>query len=382
MKYSDIRGFNYTAAYNASKEQLVREMGYARRLQLNSVRIWLEHKDYKKDPSDFMRKVLQFVDTVHEMGISVMPVLFNGNVLDPEMLEEYCRAEQDVYVDAVVGALQSHPGVILWDIMNEPACNDYIMKAQGEEKDFRWKKMNTFLKHHCGRIHEVFPETAPLTIGHMLITDVYDTLEDVDVISFHDYSPTARRIDAACKEALKISEESGKPVLNSELCCLARANPYDLALSKCEEYHMGWYLFELMIDGYWSDIHGIFYPDGTVRDPSIPAAVMGFYRKRSGERLFENLNKEGHAEIGIGMVKKALTHDCSDTFHITRNDIEDILEAAEYCANLLEGCQMVPMQNPPTAQINELREKGDYQGARKLAFELAEILRKECYILG
>lgn len=381
MKYSDIRGFNYTAAYHATKEQLVREMGYAKRLQLNSVRIWLEHKDYKKDAADFMRKLMQFVDTISEMGITVMPVLFNGNVLDPEILEEDRREEQDIYVDAVVGGLRNHSGVVLWDIMNEPACNDYIMKAQGEEKEARWKKMNAFLKYHCGRIHEKFPDTAPLTIGHMLISDVYDTLQDVDVISFHDYSPTSGRIDAVCREALKISEEAGKPVINSELCCLARANPYDVALSKCEEYQLGWYLFELMIDGYWSDIHGIFYPDGTVRDPSIPAAVMGFYRKRRGERVFENLNKEGHAEIGIEMVKKSLQHDYSDTFHICQNNIEDILEAAEYCANLLEGCQLIPMQNPPTARIHEIREKGDYQGARKLAFELAELLKKECFIL-
>jgi len=45
-----------------------------------------------------------------------------------------------------------------------------------------------------------------------------------------------------------------------------------------EKHKTGWYLFNLMISGYWGEVHGLFYPDGTIRDPAIIAAVMGFYR--------------------------------------------------------------------------------------------------------
>ncbi|MEJ2147381.1 MAG: hypothetical protein P8020_19845 [Acidobacteriota bacterium] len=29
-----------------------------------------------------------------------------------------------------------------------------------------------------------------------------------------------------------------------------------------------------MIQGYWGEIHGLFYPDGTIRDPATIAAIM------------------------------------------------------------------------------------------------------------
>lgn len=44
----------------------------------------------------------------------------------------------------------------------------------------------------------------------------------------------------------------------------------------------------------WRDIHGVVYPDGTVRDPSIAAAIRGFFRKRTGEIVAPNIDKEGN----------------------------------------------------------------------------------------
>ena len=92
-----------------------------------------------------------------------------------------------------------------------------------------------------------------------------------------------------------------------------------------------------MIDGYWSDVHGIFYPDGTVRDPSIPAAVLGFRRKRDEGMVYPNANKEGYAQRGISMVKEAL-EEKTKVFRAGRKSIDEVLEAAEFCANLLEAC--------------------------------------------
>lgn len=69
-------------------------------------------------------------------------------------------------------------------------------------------------------------------------------------------------------------------ILNTETACIARANPYDLALQIATAHKTGCYLFNLIIGGYWGEIYGIFYPEGTVRDPSIVAAIMGFYRNR------------------------------------------------------------------------------------------------------
>ena len=108
--------------------------------------------------------------------------------------------------------------------------------------------------------------------------------------------------------AEELSAKHGKPVINSELACLCRANPYDMMLEICERHRAGWYLFELMVQGYWGEVHGIVYPDGTVRDPAIVAAIFGFHLNRDiATRIRPNPNKEGHVYRALKLVDEALT---------------------------------------------------------------------------
>jgi hypothetical protein len=55
-----------------------------------------------------------------------------------------------------------------------------------------------------------------------------DTASNVDVLSFHDYSPTREQIRANIKEAQAFAATVHKPVFNSEIGCIGRANPYDV----------------------------------------------------------------------------------------------------------------------------------------------------------
>ena len=378
--YSFVRGFCYSGSIFVPEDKLRREFGYAQKLALNSTRIWLSYRAYEKDPKGFIEKLVRFVRVAYEMGITTMPILFNGNGLDPNDLEESFRPRGDKYVRDVVAAIQNEPGLIMWDIMNEPSCNDFILKSPAEERDGRWEKVCNFIRYYCRFVKSLDPVNA-VTVGHTVMPDVAPTVDDVDVFCFHDYSPTIRKMEEAYEVAVQLSKETGKPFLNSELCCLCRANPYDLSLDVCRSYNTGWYLFELMITGYWNDVHGIFYEDGTVRDPSIPAAVMGFTRNRSAEGfVLPNPNKEGHAQRAIQMVKEAL-QDNTEGFKGATKPLDQILEAAEFCANLLEACELVPMYDPPTRQIAVLRKNGDVLGAKRLAYKLARILEDSCLLM-
>ena len=101
----------------------------------------------------------------------------------------------------------------------------------------------------------------------------------------------------ALEYAKKMGEKYGKPVLDNEMCCLARANPYDMSIEMHDEYQIGWYLFELMIGkDMWSRVHGVVYPDGTVRDPSIVAAIGGFFRNRSETAIRSDVNQEDYVK--------------------------------------------------------------------------------------
>jgi len=269
----------------------------------------------------------------------------------------------------------------MWDVMNEPSCNDYIMKSPEDEKEMRLEKMWAFLRHYS-RFVKSIDKDNPITIGHTFAWDIEPTVEEVDVISVHDYFCTHKEVAGTYESVKAVADKYNKPFINSEMGCLGRANPYDLAIEMCEKYNAGWYVFELMIGGYWGDIHGIFYPDGTIRDGYIVAALMGFHMNRTETAIKTNANKEGYAARGIRMLREAL-EEKTEVFKAERKSVEEILEACEFCANLLEGCQLVPMYEPPTLKINRFRnqENPDMVEIRKLAYELARLLKDNCQLI-
>jgi hypothetical protein len=381
MDYSGVRGFCYFFTDKLAIDKVRIQFSWAQRLRLNSMRFLLQYQEWKTDPSRFLDKLVTFVRTAADFGINSMPILLNGNMLDPAILESDFHESGNAYISAVVNALKGEKGLFIWDVMNEPSCNDYILKADSSVLQERYAKIWAFVKYYCNLTHE-FDSGHPITVGHTFSRDIEPTVNEVGIISFHDYLPTRKLIQATYDEAISLGKKYNKPLINSEMACLCRANPYDLALEICEKNHVGWYIFELMIDSYWSDVHGIFYPDGSIRDPSIVAAIMGFHRNRSNSAIKAHANREGHALKAIQKVKEALDEGV-EVFTIKRKTVEEILEAAEYCANLLEACELVPMWDPPTAKIGRLRAQTnpDPMAARKLAFDLAELLRTHCQLL-
>jgi len=380
--YSFVRGVCY--GWGGDQATIERDLGYAQRLRINSTRIWLMYRQYWQDPKAFIAKLVNYVRTAHSFGISTMPILWNGNMIDVSILEPGYWPTGEQYVADVVNALKDEPGLIMWDIMNEPSCNDYMLKATPEEKPEREAKMWGFVRHFCAYVRQLDPANA-ITVGHTWVCDIEPTADVVDVISFHDYLETRQRVENTYLEAERLSAKYGKPLINSELACLCRANPYDMALEICERHHVGWYLFNLMIQGYWNEVHGIVYPDGTVRDPAIIAAIMGFHRNRDlATRVRPNPNKEGHVYQALKLVEEALNDD-RRVFQHQKKSTDELLEAAEYCANLLEGCEMVAMVDAPTARIEAWRKQPegerDREAIRAFTYDLAQTLKKYCQVL-
>ncbi len=387
--YGFIRGVCYPGGWRGDQKTIERDLGYAKRLQLNSTRVWLSQSSYQRDPNAFIASIRNYVRIAHSLGISTMPILFNGNSLNPQTLPPASWAGQEVYVRAVVEALKDEPGLLMWDLMNEPSWNDYINQAAEAEKPQRIDEIKAFLAHFTRQVKSLDPVNA-ITIGHTRAIEL-EWCTDVDVFSFHDYLETRARVEESYRQAEEIAKKYNKPVLNSEMACVCRANPYDMALEICERHKMGWYVFELMVAGGWSEVHGLVYPDGTVRDPSIIAAIYGWHRNRDLNTMIkENPNREGHVQKAIDLLKAALGPAGSGrrgrgAAAPTPANTDAILEAAEYCANLLEAAQMVPMREPPTARIQFWRaqppEQRDQAAIRKFALELGQKLKESCDVL-
>jgi hypothetical protein len=383
--YSFIRGACYPGGWAGDQKTIERDMGYARRLQINSTRIWLSYRGYAQDPDGYIEKLRNYIRTAYSSGITTMPILFNGNNLNPATLtKEFRDTTGDKYVKAIVDAVKDEKGILMWDIMNEPSYCDYLLKSPPEEKQKRLAEVDGFVRHYCTYVKKLDHSNA-ITVGHTFPADIPMAGDLVDVISFHDYLATRRQVENSYEVAEKYAKQYNKPLINSELGCIGRANSYDMALQICQEHNIGWYVFELMIQGYWSDIHGLVYPDGTIRDPAIIAAIYGFYRNRDLKAVIKpNPNKEGHVDKALEMLDKAL-RDETTVFRNRRTSSDEILEAAEYCANLLEAAEMVPMYEPPTAKIQTWRDMPeqdrDLEAIRAFAYELGLTLKKYCKIL-
>lgn len=378
--YSFIRGFNHEPNFfTYTHEEAEKELGYAKRLGLNSCRLFMSLGFWQRDKKVFLHKLQDFVRTAWSMGISTMPILLmplcfkdrlpswdvessNPGIPSCFLKENYHISEE--FVTDVVNLLKDEPGLLLWDVVNEPI---YRNDALTEEK---LQLTTDYLKHFIGLVRELDPVNA-LGVGHTLLEDneLGQTAELVDVIMYHDYLETRSEIENTCRKALEMSQKYNKPVINNETGCLCRANPYDAVLEVHERNKIGIYIFKLMIEeGEWGTAHGICYADGTVRDPSIVAALLGFYRNRGEGIILPQVNSEKHADKAIARAEDAL---------FRRGDARELLEAAEYIANLLEANELVPMAYPPTAKIEAFRraEKPSVPEIRLYLVSLIETLK-------
>src|ERR1039458_6739766 len=61
--YSFIRGVNY--GMTGDQAVVERDLGYAKRVNLNSTRIWLSYQAYEKDPQGFISRLQNYIRTSH-----------------------------------------------------------------------------------------------------------------------------------------------------------------------------------------------------------------------------------------------------------------------------------------------------------------------------
>jgi hypothetical protein len=382
--YSFIRGANYPSGWRNPQAIIERDLGYAKRLSLNSTRVWLSYTAYERDPDGLLKSIKNYIETAHRLGISTMPILWNGNNLNPDTLKPEFRPRGDAYVKAVVAALKDELGLLMWDVMNEPLTNPYYGRASAEDKPKREAEITEFLRYYITFVKKLDPVNAT-TVGYEKSIQLEPTADLVDVLTFHEYTQTRASVEESYRVAEETAKKHGdKARINTETACIARANPYDEVIEISDRHKTGWYVFELMIEGYWSQVHGLVYPNGTVRDPAIIAALFGFFRNRDLNTMVMPVpDREGRAEKALQMLQDALKED-PNVFSHAQTSTDKILDAAEYAANLLEAAEMVPMYLPPTAKIlnwrSQPQDKRDREAIRAFAFDLGLTLKKYCQI--
>jgi hypothetical protein len=375
---SNVRGFNYNTVSSVddahgvaytdqwiryNHEEVDRDMGFAQKLHLNEVRVFLSYNAWLKDRAQFRDRLIDFVRTCYAHGIGVMPVLVDGaEEMMPNLFEPSARPQLREWAQDLVSAIGKEPGLVFWDANNEP---DII----SEPKEFMRHRME-IARYVAGVLRELDSRT-PVTIGCAYVPCMEELADAVDVLSFHDYSPTTHEIRDNMATAKQFAARVGKPVFNTEIGCIARANPYDLTLQEHMRASMGWYIWELMIAQHWGNVHGVFYSDGSVRDPSIAAAILGFFRDRGPNVVLENPDREGWVTRAVDDGNKWLNDPAPDW--------NKGLDVAETEANLMEAAQLVAMRELPTRTVDLLRSgKPDVPELQTVIRKYIAILKPYC----
>jgi hypothetical protein len=255
----------------------------------------------------------------------------------------------------LIETLGDEPALVCWDVFNEP---DYPPTAT-----------NRLVRIERARVMaQIFREEdtarprTPVTIGFTFEKPMEENADVVDVLSFHDYSPTRAEVRGNIAKAVAFAARARKPVINTEIGCTGRANPYDMIIEEYTDAHVGFYVWELMVTKYWGDVHGIFYPDGTVRDPAIPAAMLGLYRNRTTNAVLENPDRENWVTRTVTAGRKWLSD--------TNAPYAEGLRQAEIAANILEANELVGLRDLPTRRVEILRKGAqDTEALRKLLAE-------------
>ena len=368
-RLSSIRGANYRGAAAAnttdywqhySPTETERDLGYADRLKLNQLRVFVNLASWLADKTAFRRNVVDLARACDRHHLGLMITLGDTQAFIAEN-RSIDTAQLRAFVTDLVATLGPEPALVFWDASNEPDYN-----AANAPPDQQPKRLE-IARAIAATLHELDKKT-PVTIG-VASERTMETLADaVDVLSFHDYLPTRAAIAEDIARAKAFAEYAGKPVIDTETGCVARANPYEVTLEEHAKAQVGWYIWELMITKRWGDVHGVFYPDGTVRDPSIPAAMFGLFRNRSDNVLLENPNREGWVNTDIAAAQAWLDHPAGVW--------KEGLAAAEKLAHLLEAGQLIAMREPPTRALALLQQgREDPTALRELTARWIALLK-------
>ena len=351
---TQIRGFNYTPATVADPrhhvdtwvsydpDEAAFNLDLAKSLNLNMARVFVPYQCFTELGDELAPRLQDFARKLDERGMGFVPVVGSGRWMrDTSLLYQ---AEE--WVDYLVNALKDEPNLMMWDLMNEPDLAMFM-------KDINFE--------NCKLLYKLFKEKdpdTPLTIGMEKVSCMIEMADYADILQFHNYSETRDMVRDTIALAKAFAASVGKQVFNGEMGCIARGNPYDVTLEEHMKAGMGWTIWELMIVRQgWGTVHGVFYEDGTVRDPSIPAAIMGWFRTRENP-----MDYFPDREDKITSVLNRIDQWKKDG----AKDLETGLHIAEVGANMLESAQLAPMAENPNWEVNQLRKSKDLKELKTL----------------
>jgi hypothetical protein len=272
-------------------ETIARELGWARDLGMNTVRVYLHDLLWLHDAAGFKQRIDRYLSIASSIGIRTLFTIFddcwNNNpalgdqpapmqgvhnsgwvqspgervVLDPS---KWGRLE--TYVKDIVGSFGKDPRVLFWDLYNEPGNRNLGARSLPlVKKVFEWARAAQ-------------PE-QPLSCGVWYLNDELNSyqLGASDVITFHCYEQPE-----VLKQVITYLKTLGRPLICTEYMARTRGSLFQTTLPIFKENNVGCYNWGLVAGKtntiYQWDVpydggepklwfHDIFRADGTPYKP-------------------------------------------------------------------------------------------------------------------
>ncbi len=270
-------------------ESIDRELGYAKGIGFNTMRVYLHSLAYKTDPEGFKKRMDTYLGIADKYGIKTMFVFFDDvwgktpkigkqpepkpgvhnsgwvqDPGDPASKEEKNFAALEVYVKDVLKTFANDNRVLMWDLYNEPGNSGKLVTSIPLLKNvFTWAR----------EINPSQPLSAGIWRWHFQELNAFQALNS-DIITYHNYEDEKHH-----KLIIDMLKTHGRPMICTEYMARPRNSRFSNILPLLKKENVGainWglvagksntkYMWDTPIeDGSEPDewFHEVFRKDGT-----------------------------------------------------------------------------------------------------------------------
>ncbi|MCK5175906.1 MAG: cellulase family glycosylhydrolase [Planctomycetes bacterium] len=272
-----------------------RDMGYAAKINLNSVRVWLSYEYWAIDKNSLESNFNDFLAACDEKGITVYPSLFEGcgeprdseGMWDTHPWTGICQKSPAPEVNKKPKTWGKYRKYITWFMENYKDDDRVIAIEVMNEPHAESPKFARAMFLHADKLRG----SQPLTIGTSGMGNYqkYYTDLNIDIIQMHDNFPKSEeQVRGNIEAAIAIAKEAGKPLWVAEWQRIRpggagfkakdggipedeKYSNYSSMAPIVQSYEVGTYFWSLMVKPAYlggqrknGTINGLFFEDGSV----------------------------------------------------------------------------------------------------------------------
>jgi hypothetical protein len=260
------------------RETIKRELGWARNIGLNSVRVYLHDLVWEHERDGFISRIHEFLDIADGSGLTVLPVIFDdcwdrnpvyGDQKDPvpgvhnsrwvespgmkKVKNRLSWPGLEAYVRDIITEFGSDKRIVMWDVYNEVG-NTFLPSLSKPQPVKSFELAVTFfgriflknmsielLKKTFEWARSCSPE-QPLTSSIWFRDNELNSylMGEADIISFHNYRDVKN-----LKKQISDLKKSGRPVVCTEYMARTSGSRFETHLPVFKNNNVGCYSWGL-----------------------------------------------------------------------------------------------------------------------------------------